>query len=81
MPFILLFIGALFIVSGVRGKTGDLFTAIKFDTEKFGLLAIVLVGVGALGYIQPLNSLSRAFIVLILLAFLLNNKNTVFLKR
>lgn len=81
MPFVFGILGILFIVSGVRGTvTGsnpNLVGLVKSDltgqpnyTE---WMAAILV-LGALGYINQLRSLSRAFMALVIIRLLLDNR-------
>lgn len=79
MPFAFLIIGITFIVAGVRGTDGDLVSLVKGDfTSENGkpsfiawLVAILLIG--ALGYIEPIKPISRAFLVLVVVVLFLSN--------
>jgi len=76
LPFALLFVGILLVVSGVRGTSAQLFTLIKGDLSGQGnylrwILAIAVVG--SLGYIDELKPLSRAFLVLVILTLVIQN--------
>src|SRR5258706_8292471 len=79
MPFAFLLLGVIFITAGVRGTDDQLVTLIKGDfTSENGkpsfiawLVAILLVG--ALGYIEPVKPVSRAFLVLIVVVLFLSN--------
>jgi hypothetical protein len=81
MPFVLLAIGAVFLVAGVRGTHADytvggtsypgLFTLIKGDFSGnanflYWFAAIFLIG--CIGYVQKLKAVSDAFILLVIVA-------------
>lgn len=76
MPFAFLILGSLFLIAGVRGTDEQLFTLIKGDfTGKpnfIGWLIAILV-IGALGYIEPIKTVSRAFLALVLIVLFLSN--------
>lgn len=77
MPFALLIVGIVLVVSGVRDTTSELVKLVKGDFTGSGnftywILSILLVG--SLGYIQDLQKLSRAFLVLIIIGLLFSNK-------
>lgn len=74
MPLALLAFGALLLIAGVRGTQDDLFALLKKDFSGPGnfflwILAILLVG--SVGYVKQLRPISNAFLVLILLVFIL----------
>lgn len=76
MPFALIITGIVLVVAGVRGTEGDLFTLLKGDLSgphnfEYWLISILIIG--ALGYIPDLKTLSRAFLVLVILVLLISN--------
>lgn len=76
MPFALLFIGSLSLVAGVRNKQDELFTTVKGDLTGSGsyigwMISILLIG--ALGYIEGIRPIARAFLVLLVIVLLLRN--------
>ncbi len=74
MPLALLAIGLILLVTAMRGTTGELFTLLKGDFTgrgNFLIWILVLVAVGSVGYIKELRSVSNAFLVLILIIFIL----------
>lgn len=88
MPFILLAIGAVFLVAGIRGTHADyqvdgvsypgLFTLIKGDFSGqanflYWFAAIFLIG--CVGYIQPLKKVSDSFIVLVIVSMFVAKSN------
>lgn len=76
MPFAFLMLGALFVIAGVRGKDGQLFTLIKADFSgkpNFLTWMVAVLLVGSLGYIEPIKPVSRALLVLIVIVLFLTN--------
>lgn len=77
MPFTFLFIGAVLVVSGVRGTSGDLWNLLKNDIEgKPSFLPWIasILAIGSLGYIESVRTFSRAFLVLVIVVLFLKNK-------
>jgi hypothetical protein len=75
MPFVLLFIGILLVAVAATGSYTDLGAQLYQDFSGPGnfLYWIVALGfIGALGYIKPLQPVSRALIGLIILAIFFN---------
>lgn len=78
MPFALLFAAALLIASGINGQSKQLFTLVKGDIEGgyiYWMFSILIIG--ALGYIEELKPLSRAFMALVLVVLILKAGNPV----
>jgi hypothetical protein len=76
MPFVLLFIGALLLASGVNGQTKTLFTLVKGDIEAGYIYWIIsILVIGALGYIDELRPISRAFMALVIVVLVLKAGN------
>lgn len=74
MPFALVFVGLVLIVSGVRNTQSQLGQQIVGDftgTGNFVFWLASLGAVGALGYVPALKKFSIAFMTLILIAMLL----------
>jgi hypothetical protein len=79
MPFVLLIVGLLMIITGARGTYAQFGSqlASEFEgTNNFTYQMIALGAVGALGYIPALQTISRWALALILLVILLSNKNS-----
>jgi len=79
MPFVLLFIGATLIVSGVRGTSGTLFTLLKGDFTGNGnflywFLAVLIIG--SIGYIKKLQAFSDIFLGLLVLVMIIANEKS-----
>lgn len=76
MPIVLLVIGSFLLVSGARGKQDDLFGLVKGDFSGpnnflYWFLAIAIIG--SIGYIKPLEPISKGFIwLLVVVLFLVN---------
>lgn len=77
MPFVLVLVGILMIVTGAQGTYAAFASQIGKDFTGPGnflywVLAITIVG--AVGYIQSLQNVSRLFIGLIIISMFLANK-------
>lgn len=76
MPYALIIAGLVLLVSGVRGTQGQLFSLLKGDItgpHNFEYWIISILVIGALGYIPDLKTLSRAFLVLVIVVLVLSN--------
>jgi hypothetical protein len=79
MPFVLLIVGLLMIITGARGTYAQFGSqlASEFEgTNSFTYQMIALGAIGALGYIPALQTISRWALALILLVILLSNKGS-----
>lgn len=77
MPFALIFIGVLTIVVGARGtyaQFGQLLASEFTGTNNFVYWFLAIFGVGALGYVDSLRTISRLLLVMVLLVLILANK-------
>ena len=78
MAFFFIFAGLLALVSAVRGTHAQLGALLKSDFTGPGNFiywtAVVLV-IGSIGYLKPFRTLSRAFLVLIIIILLLTKGN------
>lgn len=77
MPILFIGSGLILLLTGVKGNPGQLWTVFKGDFQGansfvYWLLSIFILG--SLGYIPQLKSLSRLFVVLVLIVLLLDNK-------
>lgn len=75
MPFVFLIIGTVFIIAGVRNTTSDLVSLFQDDIKgdnNFVYWILAILAIGALGYVQDLRPLSRAFLVLVLIVLVLS---------
>lgn len=77
MPYALVIIGLILIVSGVRDTHTQLGAQLKQDltgSQNFGQYALAIFAVGSLGYIDALRKFSTWFMALILIALVLSNR-------
>lgn len=77
MPFALVFIGLVLVITGARGTMRELGEELRTDFTGPGNFVwwIASIGVvGSLGYIQELRSFSRWFMALIIVAMVLSNR-------
>lgn len=77
MPLILILIGLLLVVSGIQNSQAALGKQLVKDFSGPGnffywIAALLIIGV--VGYAKPFQQPSRVFMVLLLLALLLNNR-------
>jgi hypothetical protein len=79
VPFFLIALGLLLIVTGARNTYGQLGTMVVADMSGsnggagFVMYAIAIGGVGALGAVPEMRSFSHWFMSLILLSLILHN--------
>lgn len=76
MPFALVFVGVVMLVAGVRAKQDELYTAVKGDVSGSGSYVgwmVSILFIGALGYIEAIRPISRAFLVLLVIVLMLRN--------
>lgn len=76
MPFALLIVGIVMIVSAVRNTTDQLTTAFKNDftgKDNFLYWLVSILIIGAIGYVPTLRHLSRVFLVLVIVVLFLSN--------
>jgi hypothetical protein len=76
MPFALVLIGLLMIVTGVRNTHAAFGQQIVSDftgPQNFTTWMVAIGAMGSLGYIEALRPLSRSFMTLIIISFILKN--------
>jgi hypothetical protein len=78
VPFVLLLIGAVALVAAMRNTQGDLATALETDVPAFGKWGLAIVGVGALGWVEGMRTISRGLVALVLLVLVLVNYKALF---
>lgn len=74
MPLALLAAGLILLITSMRGTTDEFFALLRKDFTgpgNFLVWILVLVAVGAVGYVKELRPISNAFLVLILIVFIL----------
>lgn len=77
MPFVLIILGILLVVVGIRNTQGQLGSLIVGDftgTPNFWYWIAAIFVIGALGYIDELKVPSRAMLALVLITLILSNK-------
>lgn len=75
MPFVFIVVGIVFLVSGVRGTSSTLVTLVEGDltgTNNFAYWILSILLIGALGYVQDLRTLSRSFLILVIVVLVLH---------
>ena len=73
MPLVLIFIGAILMVSAFRNTQGSLASALMQDVPAYLTWAAAIVAVGAIGFIPKLQPVSRALLALVLTVIVLRN--------
>lgn len=77
MPFVLLGVAIVFLVTGVRGTQDDLIALLKDDftgKDNFFVFFAAILFIGALGYIEDIKPLSDAFLLLVIVTIIISNK-------
>lgn len=77
MPFVLIAIGALILVTVIRGTQGQLASLLKGDftgSNSFWRWIIAIGIIGAVGYLPKLKPVSDGFLVLVLLVLFISNR-------
>lgn len=77
MPFILILIAAVFLVSAFNNTQGNLATALEQDVPGYTKWAAALAAVGALGWVPGLQKPSRYLLALVLLVIFLRNYQNI----
>lgn len=82
MAFVFLIVGVVLVISGVNNTQGQLWTQVQKDfspsqqqsgQHSFLAWLIAILIIGAMGYIDELKELSRAFLVLVIVVLFLSN--------
>jgi hypothetical protein len=74
MPFALITIGLIMIVTGVKGTQGMMAAQLRSDATGFITWVVAIGAIGALGYVEKLRTFSHYFMALVLIAMLLSNR-------
>lgn len=80
MPYALIIIGIVMVVTAAQNTHSQLASQLKGDfigQQNFTKWIIAIGGVGALGYVDELRGLSRAFMALIVIALFLSNTGVI----
>jgi hypothetical protein len=78
MAFALIFVGLLLVISAVRGTTSDLGKLVQSDFTGQGNFIwwlVVIMALGAIGYIGPLRTLSKAMLALVIVVLIVSKGN------
>jgi hypothetical protein len=81
MPYVLIIVGAVILVTAINGTTGQLGTMLRadiFGSHGFIYWFLAILVIGAIGYIKPFKKLSDWLLVLVVLVLFLANKGGVF---
>lgn len=76
MPFVLLIVGAVFVISGVKNTSSQLLKLLDGDftgQHNYIYWMVSILIIGAVGYIEDLKPVSRAFLVLVIIVLFLSN--------
>jgi hypothetical protein len=80
MPFVLIVIGIVLLVTAIQGTTSQLGTMLSQDifgggttTGSFVFWIVAIVGIGAVGYVPRLKPFSDAFLILVIIVLFLAN--------
>ena len=76
MPFFLLILGVIFLVTAVRGNQNDLIDLIKSDfsgQNNFFLWVLAIIIIVAVGQFKVIRPISDAFLGMIILVIILAN--------
>lgn len=73
MPFALIIIGLVLVVTGVRDTYAQFGSMVAADFTGFVWFAVAIGGVGALGSVPEARSFSHIFMALILVSLILSN--------
>lgn len=77
MAFVLIFLGIIFAVAGIRGTQGDLYTLLGgdfFGKGSFLYWVVAIVAVGSLGYIEATKGFARYFMALMFVVLFLGTQ-------
>jgi len=79
MPFALLLVGLVLLISGVKNTQDTLFSTVKGDftgTDNFIYWFVAIIIIGAVGYIPKLKPVSTAFLALVIVVLFLKKGNS-----
>lgn len=77
MAFVFTIVGILMIVTGVKGTYAAFGSQVASDftgSQPFTYWVAAILGIGAIGYIDALKTVSRLFLTLILVSMVIANK-------
>lgn len=74
MPFLLVVIGMIMIVSALRNTHAQMAAQLRGDFIPFGMWTLAIGSVGAIGYIPELRRFSHYFMALIIIGMIISNR-------
>ena len=77
MPFILILIAAILIIAAFNNSQAALVAELEQDVPPFLKWALAIVGVGALGWIPGMQTVSRWLLALVLVVMFLKNWSAI----
>lgn len=77
MVLVILFLGVVLLVAGIRGTYHDLFAALGTDVPGYIVWGAAILAVGAIGLIPGLKPISKGLLGLILVVLIVNNYQKV----
>jgi ABC-type transport system involved in cytochrome c biogenesis permease subunit len=77
VPFFLAFFAILLIVAGVKGTETKLLAQVQDDAKHFIVWFFLIVLVGSVGFSKTARPVSNAFLVLIVIAFVIGSGNAI----
>lgn len=78
MPFALLLVGLVLLISGVKNTQDTLFATVKGDftgPDNFIYWFVAIIIIGAIGYVPKLKPISTAFLALVIVVLFLKKGN------
>ena len=81
MPYALVILGVLLLVTAVRGTQGDLWSLLKSEfsgTNSFVVWASAFLILGMIGYIKTVRPATDALMMLVLFALIVKNRGGFF---
>lgn len=77
MILVVLFIGAIILVSALRNAYAELFAALGQDVPQFVTWAAAILALGAIGFVPGFKSVSRGLMALVLITIIFQNYEKV----
>jgi hypothetical protein len=77
MILVVLFIGAILLVSALRGTYAALFSDLGTDVPQFVVWAAAILALGSIGFIPGLRPISRGLMALVLVVIILQNYKNI----
>ena len=77
MALVLLAIGAVLVVTAVRGTQAALFSLLGQDVPAFVIWAAAIIAIGVVGFIPGLKPVSRGILALVILAVILTQYRNI----